>query len=242
MKHRLDELMVVALLDMHVEALFTHDADGCIMRSNEPHPNRRAPRFFFGRSLGGNRWRFRDDLPIAVVERLDALAAAEPVATDLRSPAVFLDRVRAVLADHMPIADESHGPAYCFPDQVPQPSNVVMIDRTNLALLREMEPDIERFERHIDVMGPCAVVVEDGVAVSMCFSSRFTDNAAEAGLDTLPRARHRGYAVAVTTAWANAVRDLNRVPLYSTSWNNVASQGVARRLGLMQYAQDLSFS
>jgi hypothetical protein len=37
------------------------------------------------------------------------------------------------------------------------------------------------------------------------------------------------------------VRRENRIPLYSTSWDNAASRGVARRLGLVLYGADLSF-
>jgi len=40
------------LLDMQVEALFTHDADGRIVAVNEPAGGP-APRFFFGRTRGG---------------------------------------------------------------------------------------------------------------------------------------------------------------------------------------------
>ncbi len=186
----------LAMLDLQIAALFIHDANGRIQRSNEPLPNSPAPRFFFARTLDGNRWRFRDDLPSPVVEQLETLAASEPAMTDIRRSMENLERIRAVLATHAPILGESHGPAYRFPAEIPHPSDVVMIDHTNLALLQEMESDLDRFKRNLAVMGPCAVVVEDGRAVSMCFSSRWTAHAAEAGLDTLPCARRRGYAVA----------------------------------------------
>ena len=242
MNRMADPPSALATLDLQIAALFIHDANGRMQRSNEPLPNSVAPRFFFARTLEGNRWRFRDDLPSAVVEQLEALAASEPAMSDMRRSMKNLERIRTVLTTHAPILGESHGPAYRFPAEIPQPSNVVMIDHSNLALLQEMEPDLDRFERNRAVMGPCAVVVEDGRAVSMCFSSRWTAHAAEAGLDTLPHARRRGYAVAVVAAWANAVRESGRMPLYSTSWENLPSQGVARRLGLILYAEDLSFS
>ena len=50
------------------------------------------------------------------------------------------------------------------------------------------------------------------------------------------------HAAAVVAAWAAAVRASGRLPLYSTSWDNVASQGVARKLGLVLYGADLSFA
>jgi predicted GNAT family acetyltransferase len=81
-------------------------------------------------------------------------------------------------------------------------------------------------------------MVKDGQAVSVCFSARLTAEAAEAGLHTAPSARGRGYATAVTAGWALAIRKRGAIPLYSTAWDNLASQAVARRLGLTLYGAD----
>jgi predicted GNAT family acetyltransferase len=86
------------------------------------------------------------------------------------------------------------------------------------------------------------IVVEDGVAVSGCFSARIGAEAAEAGVETLPDYRGRGHAVAVTTAWAAAIQASGRQPIYSTAWTNLASQAVARRLGLTMFGADISLA
>ena len=85
-----------------------------------------------------------------------------------------------------------------------------------------------------------AALVEDGAAVSLGFSARLTTRVAEAGVNTVEAYRGRGYAPTVVTAWAHAIRATGRIPLYSTSWDNRASRAVARKLGLVQYAADLS--
>jgi predicted GNAT family acetyltransferase len=119
------------------------------------------------------------------------------------------------------------------------PDNVVQLTNVNLDLAREsfswLYHDLKGWQ-------PGFVAVQDGIAVSACYSSRIGSEAAEAGVDTLAEYRGHGYASDVTAAWAAAVRASGRIPLYSTSWGNVASQGVARRLGLILYGADLSLS
>ena len=88
---------------------------------------------------------------------------------------------------------------------------------------------------------PC-YPVEDGHAVSVCFCARKSNVAAEAGLETAIEFRGRGLAPRVVSAWALAVRETGRIPLYSTSWSNDASLAVARKLGLMAYASSWSIS
>ena len=79
---------------------------------------------------------------------------------------------------------------------------------------------------------PFIAIVKDGQAVCVCGSARISDNAHHAGVETVPRYRRRGYAAQAVLAWASAVRDLGANPLYAHSLDNIASQNVARRLGM----------
>ena len=50
----------------------------------------------------------------------------------------------------------------------------------------------------------------------------------------------RAAVAAAVAAWALAVRKEGRIPLYSTSWDNLASRSVARKLDLILYGTDFS--
>lgn len=227
------------LLALQAEALYTHDAAGRLLRVNEQDGDP-APRFFLGRTLEGNLWRCRHDLPPDLTDELGRLVAEEPIAADLRDEPRNLARIRALLGSHAPIAGAWHGPAYHFPDApLAPPDGVVRVTAANGEVLRSNFLDLIA---QLDWLQPCLAVVEGGAAVSVCFSSRNHPRAAEAGVNTLEAARGRGYAARVVAGWAAAVRAEGRIPLYSTSWDNVASQGVARRLGLVLYGADLSLT
>ena len=58
------------------------------------------------------------------------------------------------------------------------------------------------------------------------------DRGAEAGTWTDPDFQRRGYAAAVTAAWASLFAPTGRQLFYSTSADNRSSQRVAERLGL----------
>ena len=74
--------------------------------------------------------------------------------------------------------------------------------------------------------------------MSVCRSVRITPEAHEAGVETLPDFRGKGYAKDVAAQWAQRVRAVGAIPLYSTSWENNASQAVARKLRLECYGAD----
>ncbi|MEJ7902119.1 MAG: GNAT family N-acetyltransferase [Thermomicrobiales bacterium] len=227
------------LMKIQIEALFTHDDRGRIVTINEPDGGP-TPRFFFGRTSAGNRSRVRHDLPQAAARRLEALAIREPVGGDPRAMPRRLDAMLAILGEAGEGRVGHVGPAYRFPEEIAEPAGVTRITASNAHLLRSMPTYFADVERGLDAYEPRLVVIEDGVAVSICNSARLTDRAAEAGVDTLADYRGRGYAAKVVAAWALAIRETGRTPLYSTSWDNLASQAVARRLGLVRYGADLS--
>lgn len=218
------------LLQLQVDALFTHDASGHILYVNEPGGDR-APRFFLGRTREGNIWRCRDDMVEGTVRELERLASEEPVCDDLwtepRNPDAFLSVLRA----DQEVVSSWSGPAYRFPDELPVQAPVMRIARSDLCLLRFMNWDLDRTAREFARYEPFIAVIENGVAVSLCHSARLTDQAAEAGVETLQAYRGRGYATAVVAGWADAIRATGRIPLYSTSWDNLASRAAARGLG-----------
>jgi hypothetical protein len=94
---------VQELMDMHVRALFTHDARSRLLFVNETGSGVPAPRLFFGRTRDGNLWRFRADLPESLVGELEALCADEPVSTEFDSQPLHLDAYVHLLEAHAPV-------------------------------------------------------------------------------------------------------------------------------------------
>ncbi len=226
----------LALMALQAAALFTFDRRGNLLTTNEPDPVR-APRLFLGITNEGYIWRHRDDLPQGVVQRISQLLDETPGLSDPRRLPAMVERLRDALAAHAPVSEVWEGPAWRFPETLPTPAGVAAIDATNVAALREHFPYTAA---HLHEEEPCFAMIEEGVAVSVCRSVRITPHVHEAGVETVDAFRGRGYAVRVVAAWARAVRERGVIPLYSTSWENLASRAVARKLGLVQYGIDLS--
>jgi GNAT superfamily N-acetyltransferase len=226
------------LMSIRVATLFRLDERGRLVESNEPNPQS-APRLWVGRTLAGSVVRFGTPVSEDLTLRISGIIEREPAGADVSAAPVWLDAIRDVLVADSPIKASGGGPAYRFPVPVSSPAHVVQLTDANLGLARET---FRWLHDDLAGWGPAFVVVENGVAVSGCFSSRNGAEAAEAGLETLPDFRGRGYAVAVTTAWAAAIQASGRHPIYSTAWSNLASQAVARRLGLTMFGADLSLT
>jgi len=127
------------------------------------------------------------------------------------------------------------GPAYRFEKYHEPARPTLAVTEANADVLRG---GFEEFVEELHSAQPFVAVLEGGRAVSVCRSVRVTAAAHEAGVETLPAFRGKGYARDVTAGWALMVRSAGAAPLYSTSWENSASQSVARKLRLVQYASD----
>lgn len=221
------------LMEQQAQTLFLQDEAKRLLYVNEPDKPE-APRFFLGRTKQGNLCRFRYDLPEPLIEHLEALAALEPTSRALHEEPAHLAAFRDVLHEHSAVRRVWTGPAYRFPE-VRWPPGVVRITDANADLLDEGFAD---WRADLATCQPCVVVVRENRAVSLCCSARTSAFAAEAGVETLAAFRGRGYAAEAVEGWAAAVRETRRTPLYSTSWDNVASQGVADKLRLTMYGTD----
>jgi GNAT superfamily N-acetyltransferase len=239
----------LALLALQIEALYRSDQAGGLLTINEPGPEADqpdAPRFFLGRTRQGNLWRFRHDLPADLTQALDELCRAEPVAADLTLPPQQAEAIRTLLRNHAPIESEYQGPAFWIPETAsaetaaasPQ-ATVVRLTAENQHLLTTTLPEMLPWP-WLQVRSPALAAVVDDQAVAICFCARLTDHVAEAGVETAPAFRGRGYASTVVAAWATTLRQTARLPLYSTWWANHASQAVARKLGMILYGEDWS--
>jgi hypothetical protein len=104
------------------------------------------------------------------------------------------------------------------------------------ALVEIFDPGNVEYYFHPDRRPLIGVIVE-GHLLSLAHSSRRTAEACELGIDTLPEARRKGYALAATLLWAASVAQEDLVPFYSASAENTASLGLASAAGYRAFAR-----
>ena len=216
--------------ELQLQTLFVLNGAGRIVSTREPNPTA-GPAFALIQGRTTCAYAVHTRVPEELAGQLVALARTEPPVQDFKDDPVHANRYMSLLRGRV-----DSGPAFTFPEVVPAPVDIVGV--TSLSQL----------ERHfhgwtadeLPERAPILAIVEAGYAVSVCFCARRSAVAAEAGLDTAAPFRGRGLGPRVTAAWAHAIRSAGRLPLYSTSWSNVASLAVARKLGLEMCAGDWS--
>jgi RimJ/RimL family protein N-acetyltransferase len=209
--------------------MFVLDGRGRIGSSSEPKVPP-APLFALIRGVSSCAWAVRADVPETVAAELDRLARQERPIANLQDAPLNADVYFDLLGGQI-----NSGPAFTFPDRIAHSTDVTLIDRLEL-----LEHNFRGWKAaEIPWCSPIVAVMDSGYPVSVCFcATRNSAPAVEAGLETAAAFRGRGFAPRVTAAWATAIRESGRIPLYSTSWTNSASRAVARKLGLIQYAVD----
>lgn len=218
------------LMKAHCDALYVHNEKLDLICIND-WLRRPAPSFWIGFTQEGIQWRFREDISAAVRTRIEALINREPRDNSSRLPHHHASYL-ALLGERNAIA----GPTYWLPALSPgsdQDHRVERVSECNAGVLHDSE--LEAWIPDVPYQQPMFASLESNRAVSVCASVRSTSVAHEAGVETLPGYRREGHAAAVVACWAQELLRTSIVPLYSTSWHNVASQGVARHLGFVAF-------
>jgi len=217
------------LMSIQTEVLYLHNRAGRMTTINEP-TNQPAPRFFWGQTAAGRIVRFRSDVPNYLVRDILQVMDQGDSTRQLVNVIRALEKEREIRGFWM-------GPAFTFHETVKDYSDATLVTEDNKYCL---EPGFPNLLSELKYRAPCFMLRENNMAVSVCFSARSSDKAAEAGVETLKDYRGKGYAIRVTSAWAQAIRRSRRIPLYSTSWDNYSSLSIARRLCLQLYGTDIS--
>lgn len=223
------------LMALHVDTLFTNDPNSRLLHVNEPGGGPPAARFFMGRTKDAIIWRFRADLPEGLVSQLESFCLDEPIDQQVSRKPRHFEAYLHLLEGYTPIEEVSMGPAYQFSPSIEPSRAVCAITAINAEMLGS---GFEKLRAEVADWQPFFATIDDGKAVSVCRSVRITARAHEAGVETLPEYRGKGYAKDAVAAWARSVRSTGARPLYSTHWENRASQALAAKLRLIQYGFD----
>lgn len=215
------------LMRIQSETLYLLDGRRRIIGINEPSQTADTA-VFVGTTRLGRELLAAADMPDPIEEELRMQCERE---TDIM-------QMIKTIEQYLPVKQIWIGPAYVFPSEPGEPSadpGIVLIDQSNAYLLETYFPEIKsEIEERLPVIG---CVIGD-IAVSICCSARTSAKAAEASLSTASEFRGRGLAAKAAARWGWEIRRLGRIPLYSTAWDNLSSQRIARKLDLYQYGTD----
>lgn len=240
-----------------LRALYELDARQHIVRAAAPVLPPPPPWLHLVRTPRGNAWSLGAQVPEPLAVALQPMCAAEPPAAPPAAWPQQRDALLRACRQYEPHLIVVGGPAYraasvvdvqADPDDhvgvdlqaatgEPAPCDAIAVHADNAEVLRAHMAD---WLPDAAAGVPLAAVLLDGHAVSVCASVRIAAGRHEAGVETLPSARGAGRARAAVTAWQRLVQQAGARPMYSTSWDNIASQRVAAACGFQQFAVDFS--
>ena len=215
---------------LQLETLLVLDASGRILHNREPQASP-GPLFMLIRSANAVAWAVHSCVSSDLAAQVAELAEKESPSADLRQEPRHAGTYRKLLGSRI-----NAGPAFVCPS--------TSITSGGTAMITSLDQLTHNFKgwrpEEISGCAPILGVFDGANAVSVCFSARLSSVAAEAGVETAPHYRGKGFAPRVVRAWARTVRDSSRLPIYSTSWDNGGSLAVARKLELESCASDWS--
>ena len=107
------------------------------------------------------------------------------------------------------------------------------------ALIAAAFPE-ETPDRFLTLGRPVIGVVIEGRLLCAAHSSRRTTEACELGIDTLPEARRKGYALAATVVWTQSILQEGIIPIYSAMIENTPSHNLAAAAGYRPFTKTVN--
>jgi hypothetical protein len=230
------------LLALHAETSYAFTDTGRIARVADPDRGP-GPRFGVWGSADSNVAFVRHDVGTAMASALLDLAATESPLTRSDSMPAHADRYVELLEAEAPVVDSGSGVCYWFPDDFTHEHDVLLATSDMPRAERERlgagpdqvlpEPFVALgFSTVGKLWEPWCFALHDGEIASMVETVRLGPRGAEAGVNTVPTLRGRGFAAAATAGWARSPSLAGRTLFYSTATTNRSSQRVTERLGL----------
>lgn len=218
----------LALMKLHIDVLYQKNHKGALTVINEP-PFETAPTVMVGATKEGKVVYFSEEVDDLFKKRVQQIVK--------ETKDEMIAQIINKMTRRTNLSEFNMGPTYVFPEikeKSPKVLHIKEIDKEVLAA------DFPFIQSDFEVKEPCMIVMEHDRVVSLCCTARHSNEAAEASVFTHEKYRGKGYGAAVTEAWAMAIQQQGKTALYSTTWDNFASQGVAKKLGMRQYGFELA--
>ena len=228
-----------ALLALQAHTLFEISPRLRMLRSLDPDQSP-PPRFYMAGCDEGWVGYLREDIDETQARAIDELVQREPPVRGPGATPRFAEQYREVLGTE-PLTDHNYGPLHRLPRGVAFDCDAAIVHEGSaegVALVERITREgVPRgmFEAgfvdlsHIWSPWVAAMAGEDIAAMAFCVRDGLM--AREIGVYTVEGYRGRGYAAAVTAAWAT-MHPRHPVLFYSTHRDNLSSQRVIARLQL----------
>jgi len=219
------------VLRLHVEAVWDVRLPSLVLTDVELLPDGSQPswKLCAADQASGRVYLWRPDVPTMEREALRLRGSAALAFPPLGAPLPGVHREVALSLVASPRSDQATARSIARP-----------LTEKDRSLVEAFEPDAHDYYFRPERQ-PLIGVVISGHLLSLAHSSRRTPEACELGIDTRAFARQRGYALAATMVWTQAILQERLVPIYSADASNTASLRLADAAGYRAFARLATF-